>query len=113
MGKVINRFKVNKYYNLEIRSESFSYQRQLELIAQETALDGVYVLRTSVESTLMDAATTVKAYTSLSQVEEAFRCYKSIDLKVRLSLKREKNGIKRTFLCIALGLCWKTWGQFA
>ena len=61
----------------------FSYQRKLELIAQETALDGVYVLRTSLESTLMDAATTVKAYKSLSQVEEAFRCYKSIDLKVR------------------------------
>ncbi len=67
MGKVINRFKVNKYYNLEIRSESFSYQRKLELIAQEKALDGVYVLRTSLESTLMDAATTVKAYKSLSQ----------------------------------------------
>ncbi|GCA73160.1 hypothetical protein MiYa_04719 [Microcystis aeruginosa NIES-2519] len=68
---------------LEITEEGFSYQRKQELIAQETALDGVYVLRTSLESTLMDAATTVKAYKSLSQVEEAFRCYKSIDLKVR------------------------------
>ncbi len=58
---------LNKYYNLEIRSEGFSYQRKLELIAQETALDGVYVLRTSLESTLMDAATTVKAYKSLSR----------------------------------------------
>ncbi len=70
VGKVLNQFKVNKYYNLEITEEGFSYQRKLELIAQETALDGVYVLRTSLESTLMDAATTVKAYKSLSQVEE-------------------------------------------
>jgi len=101
VGKVINRFKVNKYYNLEIRSESFSYQRQLELIAQETALDGVYVLRTSVESTLMDAATTVKAYTSLSQVEEAFRCYKSIDLKVRPIYHYKGDRVKaQIFLCM-------------
>ncbi len=48
VGKVLNQFKVNKYYNLEITEEGFSYQRKLELIAQETALDGVYVLRTSV-----------------------------------------------------------------
>ncbi|MDB9417038.1 hypothetical protein PN487_10675, partial [Microcystis aeruginosa CS-556/03] len=53
VGKVLNQFKVNKYYNLEITEEGFSYQRKLELIAQETALDGVYVLRTSLESTLM------------------------------------------------------------
>jgi hypothetical protein len=47
VGKVLNQFKVNKYYNLEIIEEGFSYQRKLELIAQETTLDGVYVLRTS------------------------------------------------------------------
>jgi transposase len=83
VGKVLHKYKVNKYYKLEITESDFSYQRKTELIAQETAIDGVYVLRTSVAATNMDATTTVKAYKSLSQVEEAFRCYKSIDLKVR------------------------------
>ena len=101
VGKVLNQFKVNKYYNLEITEEGFSYQRKLELIAQETALDGVYVLRTSLESTLMDAATTVKAYKSLSQVEEAFRCYKSIDLKVRPIYHYQGDRVKaHIFLCM-------------
>ncbi|ELP53239.1 transposase DDE domain protein [Microcystis aeruginosa TAIHU98] len=101
VGKVLNQFKVNKYYNLEITEEGFSYQRQRELIAQETALDGVYVLRTSLESTLMDAATTVKAYKSLSQVEEAFRCYKSIDLKVRPIYHYQGDRVKaHIFLCM-------------
>ncbi|MCZ8276104.1 MAG: transposase, partial [Microcystis sp. LE19-4.1E] len=101
LGKVLNQFKVNKYYNLEITEEGFSYQRKLELIAQETALDGVYVLRTSLESTLMDAATTVKAYKSLSQVEEAFRCYKSIDLKVSPIYHYKGDRVKaHIFLCM-------------
>ena len=101
VGKVLNQFKVNKYYNLEITEEGFSYQRKLELIAQETALNGVYVLRTSLESTLMDAATTVKAYKSLSQVEEAFRCYKSIDLKVRPIYHYKGDRVKaHIFLCM-------------
>ena len=101
VGKILNQFKVNKYYNLEITEEGFSYQRQLELIAQETALDGVYVLRTSLESTLMDAATTVKAYKSLSQVEEAFRCYKSIDLKVHPIYHYKGDRVKaHIFLCM-------------
>ncbi|MBE9245932.1 IS1634 family transposase [Microcystis aeruginosa LEGE 00239] len=101
VGKILNQFKVNKYYNLEITEEGFSYQRQRELIAQETALDGVYVLRTSLESTLMDAATTVKAYKSLSQVEEAFRCYKSIDLKVRPIYHYQGDRVKaHIFLCM-------------
>ena len=101
VGKVLNQFKVNKYYNLEITEEGFSYQRKRELIAQETDLDGVYVLRTSLESTLMDAATTVKAYKSLSQVEEAFRCYKSIDLKVRPIYHYKGDRVKaHIFLCM-------------
>ncbi|WNF14770.1 IS1634 family transposase [Microcystis aeruginosa] len=101
VGKVLDQFKVNKYYNLEITEEGFSYQRKLELIAQETVLDGVYVLRTSLESTLMDAATTVKAYKSLSQVEEAFRCYKSIDLKVHPIYHYKGDRVKaHIFLCM-------------
>jgi transposase len=83
VAKILNKYKVNKYYNLEIEEQEFNYSRKAELITQEKALDGIYVLRTTVKKTVMDSFSTVKAYKNLSQVEEAFRCYKSIDLKVR------------------------------
>ncbi|EHJ14583.1 Transposase-like protein, IS1634 family [Crocosphaera watsonii WH 0003] len=83
VAKILNKYKINKYYNLDITDSGFTYERKQELIDQEIALDGVYILRTSVDETLMDGFEVVKAYKSLSSVEEAFRCYKSIDLKVR------------------------------
>ena len=101
VAKVLNKYKVNKYYTLDIKDSEFSYQRREELIAQEIALDGIYVIRTSVEKTVMDAPTTVKAYKSLSQVESAFRCYKSIDLKVRPIYHYKGERVKaHIFLCM-------------
>ncbi len=76
VGKVLNKYKINKYYDLDITDFSFNYERKQELIEQEIALDGVYILRTSVDKTLMNGFEVVKAYKSLSSVEEAFRCYK-------------------------------------
>jgi transposase len=101
VGKVLTKYKVNKYYELDIGDKSFSYQRRQELIVQEAALDGVYVIRTSVEKTVMEAADTVRAYKSLSQVEEAFRCYKSIDLKVRPIYHYKGDRVRaHIFLCM-------------
>lgn len=101
VGKVLNKYKINKYYNLEITELGFTYQRKQEVIAQEIALDGVYILRTSVDKTLMDGVEVVKAYKSLSTVEEAFRCYKSIDLKVRPIYHYKGDRVKaHIFLCM-------------
>ena len=101
VAKVLNKYKANKYYTLDIKESEFSYQRREELIAQETALDGIYVIRTSGSETVMDAPTTVKAYKSLSQVESAFRCYKSIDLKVRPIYHYKGERVKaHIFLCM-------------
>lgn len=101
VGKIINKYKVNKYYNLEIESHSFNYSRKSELIAQEKALDGLYVMRTSVEKDVMSANETVIAYKNLSQVESAFRCYKSIDLKVRPIYHYKGERVKaHIFLCM-------------
>ena len=101
VGKVLTKYKVNKYYELDLGDKSFSYQRRQELIAQEAALDGVYVIRTSVKKTVMEAADTVRAYKSLSQVEEAFRCYKSIDLKVRPIYHYKGDRVRaHIFLCM-------------
>lgn len=83
VGKVLNLHKVGKHFKLEISDEAFSYQRDQERIAAEAALDGVYVIRTSVSEAALDAAETVGRYKDLSAVEQAFRSLKTIDLHVR------------------------------
>lgn len=83
VGKVLNKFKVGKLFEIEITDSYFAYRRKPKIIEREKILDGVYIIRTNVESEKMDAATTVRAYKGLSKVEQAFRCLKTIDLKVR------------------------------
>ena len=62
VGKVLNKYKVNKYYELQIEENSFSYSRKEELISQEKALDGVYIIRTSVKKEVMSAEENVVTY---------------------------------------------------
>ena len=101
VGKVLNKYKVNKYYDLAIEEESFTYSRKENLITQEKALDGVYIMRTSVKKEAMSPEEIVIAYKNLSQVEEAFRCYKSIDLKVRPIYHYKSERVKaHIFLCM-------------
>lgn len=98
---MINKYKVGKFFNLEIGETSFSYSRQEDNLKLEKSLDGLYVIRTSVESKILSAPSTVKAYKSLSQVEQAFRSYKSIDLKVRPIYHHLKTRVKaHIFLCL-------------
>jgi len=83
VGKVVNRYKMAKHFLLEIEEASFSCRRNEAKIAEEAALDGIYVLRTSVESQALSSEATVRAYKDLAKVERAFRSMKTIDLKVR------------------------------
>jgi hypothetical protein len=83
VGKVLQRFKVGKHFTLEISEAGFHYSRNLQSIAAEAALDGLYVLRTSVAAEALDTASTVRAYKSLATVERAFRSVKTVDLDVR------------------------------
>jgi hypothetical protein len=83
VGRVINRFKVAKHFELRIEDAHLSWQRRVESIRQEEQLDGIYVLRTSEPVSVLGAEDVVRSYKSLSQVERAFRCLKGIDLKVR------------------------------
>ncbi|MDJ0595314.1 MAG: IS1634 family transposase [Pleurocapsa sp. MO_226.B13] len=83
VGKVLNKFKVGKLFEIELSDSHFAYGRKSEVIEREKILEVVYIIRTSVESEKMDAAQTVRAYKGLSKVEQAFRCLKTIDLKVR------------------------------
>lgn len=83
LGKVINKYKVGKHFAVEITDASMSYHRKPEQIAAEAALDGIYVIRTSVPQGALSAEQTVRSYKSLSRVERAFRTMKTVDLKVR------------------------------
>ncbi len=83
VGKVVNTYKVAKHFALFITDNSFTFERLGDSIAAEAALDGLYIIRTSVKAARMDAPTCVRTYKSLSQVERAFRSIKTMDLKVR------------------------------
>ena len=83
VGKVVNQYKVAKHFELAIDDHSFTFTRLADRIAAEAALDGLYVIRTCVMAQRMDAATCVRTYKSLAQVERAFRSIKTMDLKVR------------------------------
>lgn len=83
VGKVLQRFKVGKHFQIEITDEQLQYTRDTQSITTEAALDGVYVLRTSGPAEALDAASTVRAYKSLATVERAFRSLKTVDLYVR------------------------------
>jgi transposase len=101
VGKIINRYQVAKHFILKITDNSFSYSRNSEKIEAEAKLDGMYVIRTSVAASMLDDSKTVKAYKSLSQVEQAFRCYKTIDLKVRPIYHRLAHRVRsHVFLCL-------------
>jgi transposase len=83
VGRVINQYKVAKHFELAIGATTFSFARKTDRIAAEVALDGVYLIRTSLRSAQMDAADCVRNYKALANVERAFRCLKTVDLKVR------------------------------
>ena len=83
IGKSLGRYKMSKHFQFTINETSFIYERNLASIAEEAALDGIYVLRTSVAQQVLSAEETVRNYKRLSVVERAFRSLKSVDLKVR------------------------------
>jgi len=83
VGRVVNQYKVAKHFELTIEERSFTFERKYEAIAEEAALDGIYIIRTSVQAQRMDAPECVRNYKALANVERAFRSLKTVDLKVR------------------------------
>jgi len=83
VGKVINQYKVAKHFELSIAERSFTFARKHAAIAAEAALDGIYIIRTSVPKARMAGAECVRNYKALANVERAFRSLKTVDLKVR------------------------------
>jgi len=101
VGKTINKYKVGKHFNLDIDDKSFSYEADEERIAAEAALDGLYVVRTSLPEKCMGTEDTVRSYKMLSQAERAFRSFKTVDLMVRpIRHHLEKRVRAHIFLCM-------------
>jgi len=83
VGEVWNRYRVRKHLQLEIEDDRFAYRREEPKIAAEAALDGIYVLRTSVPAAELGAADIVRSYKALAQAERGFRTLKGPELELR------------------------------
>lgn len=101
VGKVLGASKVAKHFRYEITEESFTFERDEEAIAREAALDGIYVIRTSVPAETLTAEEAVQAYKRLSVVEQAFRVSKDFALEVEPIRHRREDRIRaHVFLCM-------------
>jgi hypothetical protein len=83
VGAVIDQHKMAKHFALAITDTCFTFTRKADEITAEAALDGIYIVRTSLPATALDDTATVRNYKSLSLVERAFRCLKTVDLQIR------------------------------
>ena len=101
VGAVLNRYKVRKHFECTIGEAEFTYRRQPDSIAHEAALDGVYVIRTSLAAGDLSAPDCVRSYKALTRVERAFRTLKTADLQVRPIHHRLADRVRaHLFVCL-------------
>jgi hypothetical protein len=108
VGKQINHYKVGKHFQVTITDTSLTIERKQTQIDTETALDGVYVLRTSVDAEQLDPAGVVLAYKNLAHVERDFRTVKVDDLDLRPIHHRLEQRVKAHVLICMLA-CYLVW----
>ncbi len=108
VGKAINTYKVGKHFEVAITTTSLSYARDQAKIDAEAALDGIYVLRTSVDADHLDAAGVVFGYKNLAHVERDFRSLKADDLDLRPIHHRLEDRVKAHVLICMLA-CYLVW----
>jgi hypothetical protein len=108
VGKVIGRYKMAKHYILDITDDQFAFTRDQDQITAEAALDGLYVIRTTIGPEQMDAGKVVATYKSLARVERDFRSIKSIDLDLRPIHHWTQDRVRaHVFICmLAAYLVW-------
>ena len=108
IGRVIAKRKVGKHFRREITDTTFTYHRDQAGIDAEAALDGIYVLRTSVPATELDPAAVVESYKNLAHVERDFRSIKTDDLDLRPIHHRLDERV-RAHVLICLLACYLVW----
>ena len=94
VGRISNKYKVEKHFDIDIKDASLTFRVNAERVAAEAALDGLYVIRTSVAGHDMSAEQAVLNYKRLAEVERAFRTLKGIDLQVRPIRHRLEGRVK-------------------
>jgi hypothetical protein len=104
VGEVIKRHRVKKHFTLDIADGHFVYTRKAEQIAAEAALDGIYILRTSVAAERLDAPDVVRAYKQLKEVERDFRVLKGPELEIRPIHHRLEHRVRAHVLLCTLAL---------
>lgn len=101
VGKALGHYKMAKHFHYRLRSNAFTYERNPASIQREAALDGIYVIRTTVPTALASSEQAVRHYKELSKVERAFRSLKSVDLKIRpIHHHLEQRVRAHVFLCM-------------
>lgn len=101
VGKVLGASKVAKHFRYEITEDAFTFERDPASIEAEAALDGIYVIRTSVPAEVLEAEKVVQAYKDLSAVEQSFRVMKTSALQVGPIRHRLEARVRaHVFLCM-------------
>jgi transposase len=101
VGQVINRYKVAKHFSVQIADGQMHWSRKDDSITRETAIDGVYVIRTPESAESLSAEDAVRTYKRLGDVEKAFRTFKGLDLRVRPINHRLETRVRaHIFLCM-------------
>jgi Transposase DDE domain len=114
VGKVLGKYKMAKHFRTTITDTSFTYHRNQTTIEAEAALDGIYVIRTSVDAATLAPAAVVQSYKDLANIERDFRSIKTDDLQVRPVRHRLEDRVKAHLLICMLAryLVWhlrKAW----
>jgi transposase len=101
VGKVVNKYKMSKHIVLNIRDGFFDFHIDEKNVEDETALDGIYVIRTSLDKTQASAEDAVRHYKKLTLIEQAYRSLKTIDLKTRPIRHHTEDRVRaHIFLCM-------------
>ena len=108
VGKVVNRYKMSKHFKLDIAASHFNFEIDAVKVNEEAALDGIYVIRSSLTGTEVSAEEAVRHYKALSQVERAFRSMKTMDLEIRPIRHYQENRV-RTHLLICMLAYYVKW----
>ncbi|MGH3524341.1 MAG: IS1634 family transposase, partial [Mycobacterium sp.] len=108
VGKIINKHKMAKHFTLAITENTFDYHRDQQRIDAEAALDGIYVIRTSLDTESLDAPGVITAYKNLASVERDFRIIKVDDLDLRPIHHRLEDRVRaHVLICmLAAYLIW-------
>jgi len=107
-GPAVKRYRMRKHFELQITDESFAFNRKTEQIAAEAALDGFYILRTSLSEEELSVGEVVRSYKGLEQAERAFKTLKGPELEIRPIHHRLADRVRaHVFLCmLAYYLTW-------